>query len=208
MAAAREKADSSLLDRTAAFFWPVRIMHVVWMLGSVRFFPSWNPASLDQIHGLIAMIRDVESRTTRHAVWVECGCLHGESAGLMLAFPFIAKLHCIDIRASRIFAARLAPFLKSGRCTFHQGTSRQCQAEIPEVDVAYIDAEHSYEAVKDDIAVWYPRVAVGGALCGHDYYSSGNTWPGVRRAVDEFVARHGLTLTTYPDSSWMVLKTA
>jgi hypothetical protein len=184
------------------------MMHLLWMRNSVRFFPHWNPASLDQVHGLIGMIRDIESRTTRHAVWVECGSLHGESAGLMLAFPFIVKLHCIDIRDSRILAARLAPFLKSGRCTFHHGTSRQCQAEIPEVDVAYIDADHSYDAVKDDIAVWYPRVAVGGALCGHDYHPSGNAWPGVRRAVDEFVAQHRLTLTTYADSSWMVLKTA
>ncbi|MFM8220719.1 MAG: class I SAM-dependent methyltransferase, partial [Planctomycetaceae bacterium] len=85
------------------------------------------------------------------------------------------------------------------------GTSRQCQAEVPEVDVAYIDADHSYEAVKDDIAVWYPRVAVGGALCGHDYCPG---WPGVRKAVDELVAQHRLTLTTYRDNSWMVLKTA
>lgn len=189
-------------------FHPRRVMHMMWMLHSVRFFPSWNPASLNQVHGLIAMIRDIESRTTRHAVWVECGSLHGESAGLMLAFPFIEKLHCIDIRASRILAERLAPFLRSGRCVFHHGTSRQCQAEITEVDVAYIDADHSYEAVKDDIALWYPRIAVGGALCGHDYYPSGAPWPGVRRAVEEFVAEHQLTLNVYADSSWMVLKTS
>ena len=72
-------------------------------------------------------------------------------------------------------------------------------------DVVYIDADHSYKAVRDDIAVWYPRVTPGGALCGHDYYPE-KPWPGVKRAVDEFIAREQLVLTTYADSSWMVLK--
>jgi predicted O-methyltransferase YrrM len=43
-----------------------------------------------------------------------------------------------------------------------------------------IDAAHEYDAVKNDIAAWWPRVAKGGTLAGDDY-----DWPGVRRAVDE-----------------------
>jgi hypothetical protein len=206
MAAKNWSSPGSYAARFVTFFRPSRLTHLALMLNSVRFFPSWAPTSLNQVHGLIAMIRDIESRTTRHSVWVECGSPHGESAGLILAFPFIEKLHCIDVYASQVFAERLKPFLQSGRCEFHHGTSRQCVAGIAEVDVAYIDADHSYEAVKDDIAVWYPRVAAGGALCGHDYYRTGKTWPGVSRAVNEFVAEHGLTLNTYADSSWMVLK--
>ena len=39
---------------------------------------------------------------------------------------------------------------------------------------------HTYDAVKEDIAAWSPKVRKGGVIAGHDY-----DWPEVRRAVDE-----------------------
>lgn len=48
--------------------------------------------------------------------------------------------------------------------------------------LVFIDADHSYEAVKMDIAAWFPLLEYGGILCGHDY---GAQWPGVVKAVDE-----------------------
>jgi hypothetical protein len=50
------------------------------------------------------------------------------------------------------------------------------------VDFIFIDADHSYEAVKADIAAWSKRLAPGGTIAGHDYDAH---WPGVMRAVDE-----------------------
>jgi predicted O-methyltransferase YrrM len=35
-------------------------------------------------------------------------------------------------------------------------------------DLAFIDADHTYAAVKADIAAWRLKVRVGGILCGHD----------------------------------------
>lgn len=188
------------------FFSPSILRDLPLFIFSVRFFPHWNRNDVRQIQGLIALILDVRQRCSRHATWVECGSLHGESAVLMLAFPFVRTLHCVDVVSDRLFHRRLAPFLASGRCVFHHGTSGE--AAIAVADVVYIDADHSYESVRDDIRAWYPKVAVGGALCGHDYHTDGKVWPGVRRAVDEFVAQHGLTLTTYADTSWMVVKNA
>lgn len=49
------------------------------------------------------------------------------------------------------------------------------------VDLAFIDADHSYGAVIEDLRNWLPKIAQRGVLCGHDY----TTRPGVRRAVDE-----------------------
>ena len=50
------------------------------------------------------------------------------------------------------------------------------------LDLVFIDADHSYQAVKDDIAAWMPKVKIGGVLCGHDY--SRPRWQ-VTEAVDE-----------------------
>jgi hypothetical protein len=47
-------------------------------------------------------------------------------------------------------------------------------------DFAYIDGEHSYEAVKEDITAW--RGMCKSWIGGHDYYSR---FPGVMRAVNE-----------------------
>jgi len=50
-------------------------------------------------------------------------------------------------------------------------------------DFVFIDADHSYEGVRDDIEAWRPLVKPGGLLCGHDY---GHPRIGeVKRAVDE-----------------------
>jgi hypothetical protein len=37
------------------------------------------------------------------------------------------------------------------------------------LDFVYIDANHTYEAVKEDLKCWYDKVRVGGVVMGHDY---------------------------------------
>jgi hypothetical protein len=50
-----------------------------------------------------------------------------------------------------------------------------------DVDVLFIDAGHSYEAVKKDIEAWLPKMKPNGIIAGHDYHS----WDGVRKVVNE-----------------------
>ena len=38
-----------------------------------------------------------------------------------------------------------------------------------QLDFVYLDAQHHYEAIKEDIALWWPKVRWGGLLAGHDY---------------------------------------
>lgn len=51
------------------------------------------------------------------------------------------------------------------------------------VDICFIDAGHSYEAVKKDIESWLPKMKKGGVISGHDY----NAWQGVNKAVNELL---------------------
>jgi hypothetical protein len=58
------------------------------------------------------------------------------------------------------------------------------QIDDASLDCVFIDAEHTYEGVKRDIAIWLPKVRPGGWIGGHDYDNLPR-FPGVRRAVDE-----------------------
>lgn len=73
------------------------------------------------------------------------------------------------------------------------------------LDFVFIDANHSYAAVKEDIAVWLPKLRAGALLAGHDYgnpdYAFGAE---VKRAVDEAVAEHGWTLDFGKQTTWFV----
>jgi predicted O-methyltransferase YrrM len=58
-----------------------------------------------------------------------------------------------------------------------------------EADLVFIDAEHNYESVALDIEAWLPHVSDNGFLVGHDYCDA---FPGVKQAVDEFMAAANL----------------
>jgi hypothetical protein len=38
------------------------------------------------------------------------------------------------------------------------------------LDFIFIDADHSYESVMQDLTIWYPKLKPGGLLTGHDYH--------------------------------------
>lgn len=71
-------------------------------------------------------------------------------------------------------------------------------------DFVFLDADHSKEGCAADIAAWRPKVKSGGWLCGHDYENVEFPGFGVTVAVDEFVAREGLTLELGANFTWFV----
>tara|TARA_R110001592_G_scaffold238122_1_gene497442 strand:+ start:79 stop:651 length:573 start_codon:yes stop_codon:yes gene_type:complete len=79
------------------------------------------------------------------------------------------------------------------------------------IDFVYLDADHKYEPVKEEIEAWFPKVKQGGILAGHDYTERSHIEEfGVIPAVDEFIQRTGLKLkTTLPEpyATWWVTKT-
>jgi hypothetical protein len=98
------------------------------------------------------------------------------------------------------------------------------------LDFVYIDANHAYDFVVEDIKLWYPKVKSGGYLCGHDYINldwyndpnfaenkkdkhiwNGNFYHGVfgvNPAVDEFCTKHNyqLKVTSEWFGTWIINK--
>ena len=84
-----------------------------------------------------------------------------------------------------------------GRVRVIEGSTHDAadQVEDASLDFVFIDAGHGYEAVRDDIARWEPKVREGGALMGHDYDPQRH--PGVVAAVQEAFGLSGFTLLPY-----------
>src|SRR5690242_16330994 len=39
-------------------------------------------------------------------------------------------------------------------------------------DFVYLDANHSYDATKRDLKLWFPKLQTGGLMSGHDYFDA------------------------------------
>jgi hypothetical protein len=59
------------------------------------------------------------------------------------------------------------------------------------LDAVFIDADHSYEAVSQDLPFWFRKLKKGGWLLGDDYNSC---HPGTTKAVDEFALKSNLKI--------------
>jgi hypothetical protein len=171
---------------------------------SLRFFPAWDELHPKFLHGLMHLIQDIQQKAKKFEIWTEIGTFNGESAVIFLGFKFVKKLHCVDIKTSHFAIKSLRSEIDSGRCVIHETTSVKASTTIDTTDVIYIDGNHSYEFIKEDIKTWWEKIPEGGVLAGHDYSSA---WPDVKRAVDEFLLSHPeLQLFKYADSSWAIFK--
>lgn len=85
--------------------------------------------------------------------------------------------------------ARLAPL----KARIHRAYSVDAAKTVPDgsLDFVYIDGNHGYTAVLDDLAAWTPKVRRGGFISGHDYrLNPTKPFIEVVRAVQDFVAIH------------------
>lgn len=95
-----------------------------------------------------------------------------------------AKSHMVEMYANHdveaIFEKNMAKYPHQ---TLVMASLEACkQFDDLSIDFIFIDADHSYEAVKADIIAWMPKIKIGGLITGHDYdYQK----TGVKKAVDE-----------------------
>jgi predicted O-methyltransferase YrrM len=103
----------------------------------------------------------------------------------------------------RTARAKLAPY--GGRSQLIKDFSVPASASFAEgsLDFVFIDALHTYEAVKSDIEAWFPKVRSQGIVVGHDI-----SWSGVEQAVTEFGSSRQLLTFKTPSTSdvWFFVK--
>jgi hypothetical protein len=97
----------------------------------------------------------------------------------------------------------------SGRSdiTVLRQNSQTAEASFPDsfFDFVYIDGDHSYQATKTDLHLWFPKVKPYGVLCGDDFI--GHHTRGVGKAVFEFADAHHLFLhVDSRDNQWLIIK--
>lgn len=77
-----------------------------------------------------------------------------------------------------------------------KGMSVNMAKYVPDnsLGLVYLDACHTYECVREDLTVWFPKLVKGGVMAGHDYMMPQY---GVRQAVMEFCkGRYQIHITT------------
>jgi len=76
------------------------------------------------------------------------------------------------------------------------------------LDVCYLDGNHSYEAVIDDLKAWWPKVRNGGLLGGHDWLNKMDEGYHcrVQDAVVDWTSKNQLPFVVTPacGSFWIV----
>lgn len=72
-----------------------------------------------------------------------------------------------------------------------------------QVDLVFLDADHSFEAVSADLAAWAPFVRIGGWLGGHDYANPDPRFRfGVKEAVDRWAANERRPIELDQNFTW------
>ena len=59
------------------------------------------------------------------------------------------------------------------------------------LDFVFLDGDHTYEHVKEDISLWLPKIRQGGLFVFHDY---GGRYAGVKKAVNRKFNKEDLIL--------------
>lgn len=149
--------------------------------------------------------RDVFTALVRGSQWTsgaEIGVDKGILFGMLLKACPSLTLTGVDLFPDKLRSHRAFDYARqfADRARLIEGDSVASAAEVPDgsLDFVFIDADHSYEAVRRDIEAWRGKVRQGGWIGGHDY---NRKFPGVVRAVNFAFGRSVIEL---PGSIWSV----
>lgn len=174
-----------------------------------------SPSIFDSKLNCRPFIKFIRQTLGKELVGVEIGVRLGANSKNILETLSIKTLYLVDPydiyylctgeliderRSFRIAEENLSQFKE--KIVFVKKKSCDAVKDIPDnLDFVYIDGDHRYEFVKSDIELYYPKIALGGVLGGHDYSVE---FLDVTRAVLEFVDAHKLKLYGKKKDWWVV----
>lgn len=169
-------------------------------------------------------------------VGAEIGVAEGAFSQPLLEIAAPTRLHLIDLwlfqaeddyrpdpnnvedaeqeRRYQAVRAIFAREIDAGRVVVQRQRSTEAAAAFGdgELDWIYLDAMHTYEAVRDDLRAFYPKIKERGFILGHDYTNHGSARRmnfGVIEAVNEFcrdTGCHFLALTAEAFPTYLLAK--
>jgi hypothetical protein len=163
----------------------------------------------------------------KNSVVAEIGVFKGQFSAEILDITKPSQLHLVDLWPNKPIQSggqmlncydayqsvqhRFKNEIEQNKVVLHRELSAYASQEFENeyFDWIYIDAGHHYEAVKTDLACWYPKVKTGGLITGHDYTEKPQH--GVFQAVNEFLHRYpavfvALTQEAHGPPSWILKK--
>jgi len=169
------------------------------------------------IRPFIKFVKD-EVECGEKRVGVEVGVFYGDNAFCMLKHLRIEKLFLVDpyvayrdtdgwkddefMANARMLARRRLKIF--GNVVWVEKQSSDAVDDVVDgLDFVYIDGCHSYESVKNDIKVWFPKVKKAGVIGGHDFRPNMSNGNGVAKAVVDCFPMERV-MGCYPD--WWVIK--
>ena len=136
-----------------------------------------------------------DQASVRHRV-LEVGAWAGRSADVLSRAtpgalcvvdswePMDPEDETVSLDAAEAFQQYMAAVGYRSNVTTYRMTSAEAYLVTGHLtfDMVFLDADHRYRSVVEDLLMWRSRLAPGGLLCGHDGEN-----PDVRRAVEELV---------------------
>lgn len=106
-----------------------------------------------------------------------------------VALYWPGRIICVDLWTDEECFEVAQRILRAKNFHMYRGDSIDIARGLSDgqLDWVYIDADHSYRSVQQDLHAWWPKLREGGLFAGHDYAEFRGF--GVKRAVDEFAAQ-------------------
>ena len=164
---------------------------------------------------------ELDAKLDRELVGVEVGAHLGNHCGRILNNLKIKNITLIDPWTAyegdaeyflsqefqdKCYNTVLKKFGEDDRVKILKSTSVNASKSFlnSSLDFAYIDGNHQYESVIEDLNIWYPKIKYRGIIAGDDYKYK---FPGVIRAVNEFANLHNLHIELLDRGQFILLKT-
>lgn len=147
------------------------------------------------------------SKLYKNPVCVEVGVLSGDHAVAMFCLLNPKMLYLIDswVNETEMYNEVCDKFDTNKCVQVIRSDSVQASYMISEeLNIVYIDADHSYESVLRDMGQWYGKIKTGGMLSGHDWNKPDT---GVKKAVKDFCKLNSLKYNISDnDRNWWIIK--